>query len=123
MKEATEYFRDRNNEKDEEFEDQYDIANEDEADDIINKRLSETNSDYRSDTGNKYIQYEELEPKDCIFYYANGDWNIDAIDNFNDNSSYKQALSLIELGNDNYTIVLMNWVDTKYYIYKKQNNE
>ena len=80
MKEATEYFRDRNNEKDEEFEDQYDIANEDEADDIINKRLSETNSDYRSDTGNKYIQYEELEPKDCIFYYANGDWNIDAID-------------------------------------------
>lgn len=43
--------------------------------------------------------------------------------NFNDNSSYKQALSLIELGNDNYTIVLMNWIDTKYYIYKKQNNE
>lgn len=41
-------------------------------------------------------------------------------DNFNNNSEYKRALSLIDLENDNYTIILMNgFSKTNYYIYHK----
>ena len=43
-------------------------------------------------------------------------------DNFNEKSEYKQALSLIKQGNDNYTIILMNLADTEYYIYQQKNN-
>lgn len=82
IKEATEYFRDANSNK-EDFDDEYYIADEnDDANDIIQQRLNNETNEYRSDKGNKYIQYEELEPQDCIIYYPNGDWEIDAIDKY-----------------------------------------
>ena len=80
MKEAGRYFQEVNN-KNNEYEDEFDITMENnDADDIINNRLSKENNEYRSEEGNKYIKYEELEPQDCIMYCMNGDWYTDAID-------------------------------------------
>ena len=101
MKEANQYFREKNNDGDEEFNDGFDIMEDDEdANNIINQRLSNENNIYRSEDGNKYIQYEDLDPQDCIIYYTNGEWDIDAIDkNGNSMPNDYPRMSKQDLGN------------------------
>ena len=101
MKEANQYFREKNNDGDEEFNDGFDIMEDDEdANNIINQRLSNENNIYRSEDGNKYIQYEDLDPQDCIIYYTNGEWDIDAIDkNGNSMPDDYPRMSKQDLGN------------------------
>lgn len=81
MKEASNYFKERNEYNGEEYEDDFDIVTDEiDADDVINKRLNNENNEYRSDEGNQYIKYEDMEPQDCIIYHMDGSWEIDAID-------------------------------------------
>lgn len=81
MKDASNFFTNKNKEKEEDFENEFDIIDDnDDVDDIINSRLHNEDNVYRKDDGNKYIEYEDREPVDCIIYHPNNEWEIDAID-------------------------------------------
>ena len=57
--------------------DEYD--DEDEFNDFIDDRLANEENKYRTKDGNKYIEYENDKPEDCIFYYSDGSWDTGAV--------------------------------------------
>lgn len=57
------------------FDDEFD---DDEESDYINSRITDEGN--RSADGDKYIEYEQLNPEDCILYHSNGTWETAAID-------------------------------------------
>jgi hypothetical protein len=60
--------------------DDYDEYDDDDAfDSYIDDRLANEENAYRSSKGNKYIEYENEKPEDCIFYYSDGSWDTGAV--------------------------------------------
>jgi hypothetical protein len=57
--------------------DEYD--DDDEFDAYIDDRLNNEDNKGRSNEGNKYIEYENEKPEDCIFYYSDGSWDTGAV--------------------------------------------
>ena len=72
-----EMAKDYYNSQDDDVYDDYD--DEDAFDDYIDGRLATEENGYRTTTGNKYIEYENEKPEDCIFYYPDGSWETGAI--------------------------------------------
>lgn len=59
---------------------EYDTYTEEETNDYITSRLENEEKNFRSENGNKYIEYEADRPEDVILYHNNGEWEISAID-------------------------------------------
>ena len=57
----------------------FDEMNEEDTEDYIEDRLNSEDINFRSEDGNKYIQYESENPEDVILYHDNGEWETSAV--------------------------------------------